>query len=57
MMLAERSGVPREVIMDFENGTRALEAAELAAIRRVLDSVGVEFVDGDGDGMRARLRK
>ena len=54
-MLAERSGVPREVIIDFENGTRALETAELAAIRRVLESVGVEFVE-DGDGLRARLR-
>ena len=37
MMLAERSGIPRELIMDFENGTRALEAADLAAIRRVLE--------------------
>ena len=56
MMLAERSGIPREVIMDFENGTRALQAAELAAIRHVLELVGVEFVE-DGDGLRARRRK
>jgi hypothetical protein len=56
MMLAERSGVPRDVIMDFESGTRALEAAEVIAIRRVFESVGVEFVE-DGDGPRVRLRR
>jgi predicted transcriptional regulator len=55
-MLAERAGVTRGVIIDFENGTRNPQSASLEAIRRVLEKAGVIFIDENGNGPGVRLK-
>jgi predicted transcriptional regulator len=57
MMLAERIGVAREVIVDFEDGTRVPEATHLEAIRRALEAAGVEFTNGGEPGVKLKLRR
>jgi predicted transcriptional regulator len=53
-VLARRAVVPRNVIVDFEKGSRIPLANNLAAITRVLEESGVEFTDGDQPGVRLR---
>jgi predicted transcriptional regulator len=55
--LARRAVVPRHVIADFENGSVAPSASNLAAIRAALEAAGVIFVDENGEGPGVRLRK
>jgi transcriptional regulator with XRE-family HTH domain len=57
-ILADRAGVTRGVVIDFENGTRTPQAASLDAIRRVLEEAGVIFLDENGKGQGlVRLNK
>ena len=55
--LARRAVVPRDMIGDFERGSRAPPADDLAAIRAALEAAGVIFVDENGEGPGVRLRK
>ena len=52
--LARRAVVSRNVIVDFERGSRTPLANNLAAIRRALEESGVEFTNGDQPGVRLR---
>src|SRR5882724_10799624 len=44
--LAERAGVARLTVADFERSARTSTAATLAAIRAALESAGVDFLPG-----------
>lgn len=55
--LAERSGVHRNTITNFETGKSGGEASTLQAVRATLELAGVIFVDENGEGPGVRLRK
>jgi hypothetical protein len=55
--LARRAVVPRDAIVDFENGSRTLSPDNLATIRAALEPAGVIFIDENGEGPGVRLRK
>jgi hypothetical protein len=49
------ANVSRNTVVNFEGGQRALGVDNLAAIRSVLETAGVEFIDFDGrPGVRLR---
>ena len=52
--LAEASGVGRATLAEFESGKRTPLARTLEDIRRTFEKAGVEFLDGDGPGVRLR---
>ena len=55
--LANAASVTKNVIIDFEKGRRVPTRNNLAAIQRVLEAAGVEFIYEDGGGPGVRLRK
>jgi len=55
--LADASGVHRNTISNFETSKYAGDPEKLAAIRCVLESHGVIFVDENGEGSGVRLRR
>ena len=55
--LARLAVVPRDAIVDFENGSRTPAAESLAAIRQALEAAGVIFIDENGERPGVRLRK
>ena len=55
--VAERAGIARATVIDFEKGDRTPRPATVAAIRKVLESAGVEFIAENGGGAGVRLRK
>jgi hypothetical protein len=52
--LARKAVVSRNVIVDFEKGSRTPLANNLAALQRVLEESGVEFTNGEQPGVRMR---
>lgn len=55
--LAEKSGVSRSTIADFEAGTRAPYDRTLDLIRRALVDAGVDFIAAnDSGGLGVRLK-
>ena len=55
--LADKSGVSERTITDFERGARSPINASLQAIKRALESGGVEFIEENGGGPGVRLRE
>lgn len=55
--LATASKVALRTIVDFERDARAPRVITLDAIRAALESVGVIFVDENGEGPGVRLKK
>ncbi|QKC86354.1 XRE family transcriptional regulator [Mesorhizobium sp. NZP2077] len=55
--LAEASRTSVSTIRDFESGKRAPMPNNLEAIRRALESAGVEFIPENGGGAGVRLKK
>jgi transcriptional regulator with XRE-family HTH domain len=57
--LADRSSVSMRTIRRAEltDGETAMTAANQNAVRRVLESAGVEFIDENGGGAGVRLKK
>jgi transcriptional regulator with XRE-family HTH domain len=55
--LAEASGVHRNTISNFETGKYDGDPEKLGAIKHALESFGVIFVDENGEGSGARLRR
>lgn len=53
--LAERAGVDRSTIKDFEGGRHTPNRTNMAAIIGAFDSAGVEFTNGKQPGVRSRL--
>ncbi len=54
--LGARANLSESTIRDFEKGRRVPTANNLAAIRRALESAGVEFTNGEQPGVRLRKR-
>ena len=55
--LAFAASVHRNTISNFETGKYAGDPEKLAAMQRALESSGVIFVDENGEGAGARLRR
>ena len=53
--LAAKAGVTANTVTRIENGADA-KASTLEAIRRALESAGVEFTNGDAPGVKLRKR-
>jgi transcriptional regulator with XRE-family HTH domain len=54
--LAKKAGVAATTISRYENGSDAY-GETLTRLRRALESGGVIFIDGNGDGPGVRLKK
>ena len=54
--LAEAAKVARATVADFERGSRMPVQNNLAAMRSALETGGVLFIPGNGDGPGVRLR-
>jgi transcriptional regulator with XRE-family HTH domain len=54
--LAKKAGVAATTISRYENGADAY-GETLTRLRRALESGGVIFIDGNGDGPGVRLKK
>ena len=55
--LAKAANISRSVLVDFENDKRTPNRNNLAAIIRVLEEAGVEFIPENGGGPGLRLKK
>lgn len=55
--LAERTGVHRNTIANFETGRYAGSADTIAAIRSTIENAGVEFIPENGGGAGVRLKR
>jgi transcriptional regulator with XRE-family HTH domain len=55
--LAATSGVSQAAIANFELSKSTPIRANLAAIRAALEGAGVEFTNGEGEGVRLRRGK
>lgn len=55
--LAGHAYLGLSTIRDFEKGRRVPTVNNVAAIRRALETAGVEFIDQNGGGPGVRLRK
>ena len=55
--VAERAGIARATLIDFEKGQRVPRASTIAAIRAALEAAGVDFIAENGGGPGVRLRK
>ena len=55
--LAGLAKVSERTLVDFERGARTPLRSTLAAIRRALESAGIEFIPEDGKGPGVRLAK
>lgn len=53
--LAVRANLSESTVRNFEAGRCAPITNNLAAIRRALETAGVEFIDGDHPGIRVKL--
>jgi transcriptional regulator with XRE-family HTH domain len=53
-VLAAAAGVGLSTVVDVERSRRAVSEESLSAIRRALESAGVEFTNGDQPGVRLR---
>jgi transcriptional regulator with XRE-family HTH domain len=55
--LAKIAGLGLSTIVDFERGRRQVSAEAITAIRRALEKAGVQFIEQNGGGPGARLRR
>ena len=54
--VASMAGIAERTLTDFERGARSPVKNNLEAIRRALESAGVEFIEENGGGPGVRLR-
>nr|WP_265516904.1 helix-turn-helix transcriptional regulator [Nitratireductor luteus] len=55
--LADAADVSRATVVDFERGARVPHRNNLAAIRRALETAGIEFIFENGGGPGVRLTR
>ena len=55
--VADRAGIARATLIDFEKGQRTPRQGTVTAIRRALEGAGVEFIPENGGGAGVRLKK
>ncbi len=54
--LAERAGVAKQTLADFERGARSPYPRTLADIKKVLEAEGIEFMNGGAPGVRLKKK-
>jgi transcriptional regulator with XRE-family HTH domain len=54
--LAREAGLSKRTIIEFENGSRGSLASTIEKLQRALESLGVEFIGGDGPAAGVRFR-
>ena len=54
--LAERAGLSRSTVRDFENGHREMHRTSALLMRAAFEAAGVILIDADEQGPGARLR-
>jgi ribosome-binding protein aMBF1 (putative translation factor) len=55
--LAKRAKLGLSTVADFETRRRTPLPESLGAMRRALEAAGIEFIDGEPPGLRARKRR
>ena len=55
--IADRAGIARATLINYEKGQRAPRAATIAAICTALEAAGVVFLPENGNGPGVALRK
>ena len=55
--LASKSGLGLSTVVDFERSRRPVSKEAIQAMRMALEDAGTEFIDENGGGPGARLRK
>jgi transcriptional regulator with XRE-family HTH domain len=55
--LAEKAGVHRNTVTNFERGRYAGDPETLTSIAAALDAAGVQMIDPNGGGPGVRLRR
>jgi transcriptional regulator with XRE-family HTH domain len=55
--LARAASLGLSTIVDFERKRRDVSPEAIATIRHALEAAGIEFIDENGGGAGARLRK
>jgi len=55
--VAERAGVARATVNEFERSVRTPRQSTVDAIRAALEAEGVEFIAENGGGAGVRLKK
>ena len=55
--VADRAGVARATLIDFEKGQRVPRETTVSAIRAALEAAGVVFLSENGGGPGVRLKK
>ncbi len=55
--IADRAGIARATLIDFEKEQRVPRARTIAAIRAALEAAGVEFIAENGGGPGVRLKQ
>lgn len=55
--LADRAGVHRNTVNNFERGHYGLSADNLEKVRRTLEAAGVDFIAENGGGPGVRLAR
>lgn len=56
-MLAEKAGVSRPTVVDFEREARNPMRQNLEALRRCFEVAGLEFIDRNGHGRGVRFHQ
>jgi transcriptional regulator with XRE-family HTH domain len=54
--LVRASGITKKTIADFERGATSPRLQTLAQIRAAFEAAGIEFLDGEAPGVRARRK-
>ena len=52
--LAKRASVAEDLLHAFEGGRHALSPGDGASLKRAFEVAGIEFIDGDEDGVRLK---
>lgn len=55
--MVRKSGVPRTIIAEYEQGGRIPQRQDVAALQLAFEEAGIVFLPDDGNGPGLRLRR
>ena len=55
--LVKKSGVPGNIVAEFEKGGRFPQRHDLAALKLAFEAAGIIFLENNGEGTGLRLRE
>jgi hypothetical protein len=55
--LVKKSGVPGNIVAEFEKGGRFPQRQDLAALKLAFEEAGIIFLEDNGDGTGLRMRE